>query len=317
MQQRILGQQGLSVSAIGYGSMGTVFAYGSSDRDESIAAIRHAHDLGVTHFDTAELYGWGAGEQLLGEALAPFRSEVTIATKFGFTDDGHGGYGLSSRPDHIRHVTENSLRHLQTDTIDLLYQHMPDPEVPIEDVVGTMKELVDEGKVKYLGLSNSDVETIRRGHVVHPISVEQYEYSIFARRDAEALLPTLAELGIGLVAYSPLARGFLSGAVQRREQLEDGDMRARLALWRPENFDTNVAMARALTEVAAGKGITLAQLSLAWLLARRDDLVPIPGSRSRARVAQNVAAAEVTLTEEELALIEAIVPDGGAGGRFY
>ncbi|XVV38367.1 aldo/keto reductase [Streptomyces sp. CA-100214] len=213
MDIRALGAQGLTASAIGYGAMGTVVAYGPSDHTESIAAIRRAHELGVTHFDTAELYGWGQGEELLGRALAPIRDDVTIATKFGWTRD----LGADSRPQHIHEVVDRSLRSLNTDTIDLLYQHRPDPAVPIEDVVGAMKECVDSGKVKYLGLSNADENIIRKAHAVHPISALQNEYSIFDR-GAEPLFPILEELGIGFVAYSPIARGFLSGAVRPRDQ---------------------------------------------------------------------------------------------------
>ena len=208
MEQRTLGRQGLVVSAIGYGAMGTATGYGPADDTESLAAIRRAHESGVTMFDTAEMYGWGSGEELLGRALAPIRDEVVIATKFGLTPT----WGCDSRPDHIRDVVDSSLRRLGVEVIDVLYQHRPDPNVPIEDVVGTMKDFVDAGKVRFLGLSEADGATIRRAHAVHPISVLQSEYSIFAR-DAEPILPVLDELGIGFVAYSPLARGFLSGAV--------------------------------------------------------------------------------------------------------
>ena len=310
MQTRTLGQQGLTVSALGYGAMGTAMAYGPTDDTESIAAIRRAHNEGVTFFDTAELYGWGVGEKLLGHALAPIRDEVVIATKFGFTET----YGSDSRPEHIREVVDNSLRNLNIDTIDLLYQHVPDPNVPIEDVVGVMKEYVDAGKVKYLGLSNADEETIRRAHAVHPVSALQNEYSIFAR-DSEPLLPVLEELGIGFVAYSPLARGFLSGTVHPRDQYDATDVRQLIGWWAPENFDRNVEIARRLGELAAGKGATLSQLALAWLLAQRDYVVPIPGSRNPRRVDENVAAAGITLTEGDLARIAEIAPDGGIGSR--
>jgi len=311
MQERSLGKQGLTVSAIGYGAMGTAVGYGSSDDTESIAAIRRAHELGVTHFDTAEMYGWGEGEKLLGQALAPIRDEVTIATKFGLT----ASFGQDSRPEHIREVVESSLRNLNIDSIDLLYQHFPDPNVPIEDVVGAMKDFVEAGKVKYLGLSNADADTIRRAHAVHPISALQNEYSIFAL-DAEPLFPVLEELGIGFVAYSPLARGFLSGAVTSREHYEAGDFRQRLAWWKPENFDDNVALTRALTEFAESKGATLSQLALAWLLAQKDYIVPIPGSRKAQRVTQNIAAADLVLTPDDLARIAEIAPQGGIGGRL-
>ncbi|WP_062463843.1 aldo/keto reductase [Demequina soli] len=309
MEQRILGRQGLTVSAIGYGAMGTAVGYGPSDDTESIAAIRAAHDLGVTHFDTAEMYGWGVGEQLLGTALAPIREQVTIATKFGFTPT----YAPSSQPDHVRNVVDNSLRNLGVDHIDVLYQHVHDPAVPVEDVVGVMKEYVDAGKVRYLGLSNTTPDNVRRAHAVHPISVLQTEYSVFARQ-SEAFLPVLEELGIGLVAYSPLARGFLSGAVQPRSAYEATDFRQRIPYWAPENYDANVAIVDALTALAEEKGATLAQLAIAWLLAQRDYIVPIPGSRNPARVAANVASADIELTDADLARIAAIAPDGGVGG---
>ncbi|MFL9684791.1 MULTISPECIES: aldo/keto reductase [Streptomyces] len=312
MEQRNLGTQGLTVSALGYGAMGTATGYGPSDDTQSIAAIRRAHELGVTHFDTAEMYGWGEGEKLLGHALAPVRDEVTIATKFGFTP----AFGTNSRPEHIREVVDNSLRNLNVDSVDLLYQHVADPKVPIEEVVGVMKEFVDAGKVKYLGLSNTDPDSVRRAHVVHPISALQFEYSLFAPRDAEPFFPVLEELGIGFVAYSPLARGFLSGAVQPRDSYGPDDFRQHLAWWKPENYETNVAIVDELTEFADGKGVTLAQLALAWLLAQKDYIVPIPGSRNAGRVAQNVAAADLFLTAEDLARIAEIAPDGGLGGRL-
>ena len=312
METRKLGTKGLTVSAIGYGSMGTAFAYGPSDDTQSISAIRRAFELGVTHFDTAELYGWGVGERLLGHTLAPMRDHVTIATKFGFVNSP-GSLAMDSRPEHIREVVDNSLRNLNIETIDLLYQHMPDPNVPIEDVVGTMKELVDAGKVKYLGLSNVDADTIRRGNAVSPISVVQGQYSIFAPQ-SEALFPTLEELGIGFVAYSPLARGFLSGAVPSLDQLDETDFRRQLTWWKPENFAGNVAIAEKLSRLAESKGISLSQLALTWILAKKPYIVPIPGSRNPERVAENVAAAQVTLTNEDLAQIAEIAPDGAIGG---
>lgn len=311
MQKRVLGQHGLTVSAIGYGAMGTAVGYGPSDDTESIAAIRHAFELGVTHFDTAQMYGWGEGEKLLGIALAPVRDEVTIATKFGLTE----AYTPDSRPETIRKAVDASLKNLNIETIDLLYQHFPDPNVPIEEVVGVMQEFVWAGKVKYLGLSNSDEATIRRASAVAPISVQQFEYSIFAH-DVEPLLPVLEELGIGLVSYSPLARGFLSGAVQSREQYEANDFRQLLNWWKPENYDANVAIVKELNVFAQSKGVTLAQLALAWLLARRDYIIPIPGSRNSLRVAQNIAAANIVLTADDLAYISQIAPNGGFGGRM-
>jgi aryl-alcohol dehydrogenase-like predicted oxidoreductase len=311
MQSRTLGQQGFTASAIGYGAMGTKMAYGPSDDSESITAIRRAHELGVTHFDTAELYGWGEGEKLLGEALAPIRDEVTIATKFGFTSS----YGTDSRPDHVRDVVDASLRNLGVDHIDVLYQHIDDPAVPVEDVVGVMAEYVEAGKVKYLGLSNTTPDNIRRAHAVHPISVLQTEYSLFAR-ESEEVLPVLEELGIGLVAYSPLARGFLTGAAKPRSAYAPDDARQNVPWWAPENFEANQAVVAELTALAETKEATLSQLALAWLLAQRDFIVPIPGSRDVTRVAENTAAADLTLTAEDLARIHAIVPDGGIGGRL-
>lgn len=304
MQQRTLGTQGLSVGAIGYGSMGTAFAYGPADDKESIAAIRRAHDLGVTHFDTAEMYGWGVGERLLGTALAPIRDEVTVATKFGFTP----GFAPNSRPEHIRAVVDQSLKNLGTDSIDLLYQHVHDPAVPIEDVVGVMAEYVQAGKVRYLGLSNTDGEQLRRGNAVHPISVFQTEYSVFAR-ESEELFPLVDELGIGLVAYSPLARGFLSGAVQPASSYSPDDMRHTLEWWAPKNYEQNVEVTRGLTAIADAHAVSLSQLALAWILAQRDDIVPIPGSKNAGRVAQNVAAADIVLTSDELARIDALSHD--------
>lgn len=302
MEHRTLGQQGLVVGAVGYGAMGTTFAYGPGDDTESIAAIRRAHELGVTHFDTAELYGWGTGEQLLGTALAPIRDEVTIATKFGFTPET---FAPNSQLDHIREVVDASLVNLGTDSIDLLYQHVHDPAVPIEDVVGVMQEYVQAGKVRYLGLSNTDADSIRRANAVHPISVLQTEYSIFSR-ESEDLFPVVDELGIGLVAYSPLARGFLSGAVGPRSSYAQDDIRQFLDWWSPGHYEANTAVVADLTELADAKGISLSQLALAWILAQREDIVPIPGSRNPGRVAENVAAAEITFTEDELARIDAL-----------
>jgi aryl-alcohol dehydrogenase-like predicted oxidoreductase len=306
MKECVLGKQGLRVSEIGYGAMGTATGYGPSDDTESITAIRAAHELGVTHFDTAEMYGWGEGERLLGVALAPIRDEVTIATKFGLTPS----FAPDSRPEHIREVVDNSLRRLGVDHIDVLYQHMHDPRVPIEEVVGVMKEYVDAGKVRYLGLSNTTPENVRLAHQVHPISVLQAEYSIFAR-GAEAFFPMLDELGIGLVAYSPLARGFLSGATQPRSAYGADDFRQFIGWWAPESFDANVQLVEQLGQVAADKGVALAEVAIAWVLAQRKDVVPIPGSRNASRVAQNIAAAGLVLTSEDLARIAEIAPNGG------
>lgn len=314
MQQRALGQQGLAVAEIGYGAMGTAIGYGPSDDTESISAIRRAFELGTTHFDTARMYGMGEGEKLLGAAIAPFRDEITIATKFGLELDPARGFVPDSRPEQIRKVVDDSLRNLDVDSIDLLYQHIHDPNVPVEDVVGVMKEYVDAGKVRYLGLSNTDTDSIRKAHAVHPISVLQTEYSIFAR-ESEELFPVLEELGIGLIAYSPLARGFLSGAVQPRSAYAADDFRQFIGWWAPENYDANVHLVEELTSLAESKDATLSQLALAWLLARKDYIVPIPGSRNPGRVAENVAAAELVLTETDLARIDELASTGGVGSR--
>ena len=310
MQDRALGTQGLTVSAVGYGSMGTVVGYGASDDTESVAAILRAHDLGVTFFDTAEMYGWGEGEKLLGRAVAPFRDEVVIATKFGFTPR----FGTDSRPEHIREVVETSLRNLGVDSIDLLYQHRVDPAVPIEDVVATMAEIVDAGKVRYLGLAEAPPEDIRTAHAVHPISALQTEYSIFAQ-DAEPLFPLLEELGIGFVAYSPLARGFLTGTAKPARDYDPTDFRTLMPWWNADNYDANARIVGQLTELADTQAMTVSQLALAWTLAQRDYIVPIPGSRNPDRVAQNIAAGDIALTAEDLERIAAIAPDGGQGGR--
>ncbi|MFI6867615.1 aldo/keto reductase [Nocardia sp. NPDC050406] len=310
MRHKALGTQGLIVSAIGYGSMGTVVGYGASDESESVAAIRRAHELGVTFFDTAEMYGWGEGEKLLSRAVAPFREEVVIATKFGFTRR----FGTDSRPEHIREVVEASLRNLGVDCIDLLYQHRMDPAVPIEEVVATMAEFVDAGKVRYLGLSEATPEALRKAHAVHPISALQTEYSIFAP-DVEPLFPLLEELGIGFVAYSPLARGFLTGTAKPAGDYDPTDFRTYMPWWSVDNFDANAKIVDQLTELAAAKGISLSQLALAWTLAQRDYIVPIPGSRNPDRVVQNVGASDIALTDEDLASIAAIAPTGGQGGR--
>jgi aryl-alcohol dehydrogenase-like predicted oxidoreductase len=311
MKQRTLGQQGLTASAIGYGAMGIHLAYGPSDEQEGIAAIHRAHELGVTFFDTAELYGWGENEKVVGGAVKGFRDEIVIATKFGFTRD----FGYDSRPGHIREVVENSLRNLGVDHIDVLYQHRVDPTVPIEDVAGTVKEFVDAGKVKYFGLSEAGPETIRKAHAVLPVSVLQTEYSLF-ERDVESIFPVLDELGIGFVPYSPLGRGFLTGTAQPAEAYDESDMRRTDPRWQPGNYEQNLDAVRRLGELAAAKGATVSQLALAWLLTRGEHVVPIPGTRSVARVEENVGAADVVLTEADLAAVQEILPTGGFGARY-
>ena len=311
MKTRKLGTQGLRVSEIGYGSMGISAAYGSSNRQEGIDTIRKAYDLGVNFFDSAELYGWGENEKVVGEAVRGFRDEVVIATKFGFTRD----YGTDSRPEHIREVTDNSLRYLGIDQIDVLYQHRFDPKVPIEDVAGTVQSLIAEGKVKYFGLSEAGSETIRRAHAVQPVSVLQTEYSLF-ERGVETLFPVIRELGIGFVAYAPLGRGFLTGSAKPAAEYEANDMRRTDPRWQPGNFEKNLEATKRLEELARSKGVTVSQLALAWLLAQGDDIVPIPGTRNKQRLRENVGAAEVVLTKEDHSLIREILPNGGFGARY-
>lgn len=310
MQQRTLGQQGLRVSAIGYGAMGITSFYGASD-DDGVSAIQRAYELGVTFYDTAEMYGWGEGERILGKAIKGFRDEVVVASKFGFTPQ----MGRDSRPENIRRVINNSLSNLGVDHIDVYYQHRVDPNVAIEEVAGTVKEFIEAGKVKYFGLSEAGPATLRRAHAVQPVSVLQTEYSLFAR-EVEELFPVLDELGIGLVPYSPLARGFLSGAVRPADQYDQGDLRAvAFPWWAEENFTRNYDIAQRLRLLADEKGLTLAQLALAWVLAQGEHIVPIPGSRSPQRVTENVAAAEVQLTPHDLTTITAVMQDGPFGTR--
>lgn len=311
MQKRTLGTQGLTVSAIGYGGMGITFAYGPGDDEGGRAAIRRAYERGVTFFDTAELYGFGANERLVGEAVKGFRDDVTIATKFGYMPD----FTLNSRPEHIREVTENSLRYLQTEVIDVLYQHRVDPAVPIEDVAGAVGDLIEEGKVRYFGLSEAGPNTLRRAHAVHPVSVLQTEYSLF-ERDVEELFPVLEELGIGFVAYSPLGRGFLTGTTNPASSYDASDMRSYDPRWQPGNYERNVAAVDALRAIAESKGATVAQLSLAWLLAQGEHIVPIPGTRSSARADENASAADLALSDPDLGRIREILPAGGFGARY-
>jgi aryl-alcohol dehydrogenase-like predicted oxidoreductase len=311
MQQRTLGQQGLAVSALGYGAMGINLAYGPGDEKEGVQAIQRAYELGVTFFDTAELYGWGENEKIVGRAVQGFRDDIVIATKFGFTHD----FGVDSRPGHIREVAENSLRYLGVDVIDVLYQHRVDPNVPIEDVAGTVKELIDAGKVRYFGLSEAGPNTLRRAHAVQPVSVLQTEYSLF-ERDVEPLFPVLEELGVGFVAYSPLGRGFLTGTATPAEEYDPSDMRRTDPRWQPGNFEKNLDAVEQLRALAAAKNATVSQLALAWLLTQRDCIVPIPGTRSPQRVAENVAAADLQLTAADRERISAILPTGGYGARY-
>ncbi|OLD32640.1 MAG: aldo/keto reductase [Myxococcales bacterium 13_1_40CM_2_68_15] len=315
LKKRKLGKQGLEVSELGLGCMGMSQSYGTRNDPESIATLQRAVELGVTFFDTAEAYGVGHNEELLGRALEGKREQVIIATKFGFRFDDGKIVGLDSRPQHIREVVEASLRRLQTDYIDLLYQHRVDKQVPIEDVVGAMADLVRQGKVRYLGLSEAGEETIRRAHKVHPISALQSEYSLWERNLEPRIIPLLRQLGIGLVAFAPLGRGFLSGTVQRAESFPEGDFRRNDPRLQGANFDANVRIASTVQEMAKRKGATPAQIALVWLLRRGEDIVPIPGTKRRKYLEENVAAADVVLTAADLAQLEAALPPT-AGPRY-
>ena len=321
MQKRKLGESGLEVSAIGLGCMGMSFAYGrpeERDERESIATIHRAIDLGVTFFDTAEAYGPHTNEELLARALAGRRDRVVIATKFGFTFDGKGAIaGTDSRPAHIREVVEASLRRLQTDHIDLLYQHRVDRNVPIEDVVGAMAMLVREGKVRHLGLSEAGEQTLRRAHAVHPIAALQSEYSLWERNLEPQIIPVLRELGIGLVPFAPLGRGFLTGAVKRAEDYPEGDYRRGDPRYQGENFDANVRAAGAVRDVAAKRGAKPGQVAIAWLLAKGPDVVPIPGSKSRTHLEENAGAADVLLSAQELAALDSALSAEKVSGPRY
>lgn len=304
IRQRKLGSAGLAVSAIGLGCMGMSDAYGMGDDDESIATIHRAIELGVTHFDTAEQYGPYENEKLLGRALKGHRVKVTLATKFGFAIVNGETQGTDSRPEHIRQAVEGSLRRVGTDYIDLLYQHRVDPLVPIEDVVGAMADLVKEGKVRYLGLSEAGVGNIRRANAVHPISALQSEYSLWERNLEADILPVLRELGIGLVGFSPLGRGFLTGTAKRAETYPPSDFRHLDPRLQGANFDANIQAARAVTEMATSRNLTPAQIALAWVLHKGDDIVPIPGTKRRTYLEQNLVAATVSLDMDEIAQLD-------------
>ncbi len=306
MKKRKLGTDGLEVSALGLGCMGMSYGYGpAGDRQEMISLLRTAVELGVTFFDTAEIYGPFTNEELVGEALAPFRGQVVIATKFGFMtgSDPRGTQGppaLNSRPEHIKAVAEASLKRLRVDAIDLFYQHRVDPDVPIEDVAGTVKDLIREGKVKHFGLSAPGAETIRRAHAVQPVTAVQSEYSLWWRRPEETVLSTLEELGIGFVPYSPLGRGFLTGKIDENTTFAEGDFRNIVPRFTPEARKANHAVVELLESIAATKQATPAQIALAWLLSRKPWIVPIPGTTKRHRLEENIAAAEVELTPDDL-----------------
>ncbi len=314
---RMLGTQGLEVSILGLGCMGMSQSYGAADESESIATIHRALELGVTLFDTAEVYGPYTNETLLGRALEGRRDRAVVATKFGWEiAEQHRG-GLDSRPPHIREAVEGSIRRLRTDRIDLLYQHRVDPAVPIEDVVGTMADLVYEGKVRFLGLSEAGMETIRRAHAVHPISALQSEYSLWERNLEADVLPVLRELGIGLVPFSPLGRGFLTGTARRAEEYPEGDYRRGDPRFQGANFDANARAAAVVRQVAVDLGATPGQVALAWLLHQGDDLVPIPGTKRRRFLEENVAAADLSLGAAELRRLEAALPPATTAGPRY
>jgi len=321
MQKRKLGNSNLEVSAIGLGCMGMSFAYGTPeerDESESVATIHRAMELGVTFFDTAEAYGPYTNEELLARALQGKRDRVIIATKFGFKFDAKGNIaGTDSRPEHIREAVEGSLGRLRTDHIDLLYQHRVDRSVPIEDVVGAMAALVREGKVRHLGLSEAGEQTIRRAHAVHPIAALQSEYSLWERNLEPRIIPLLRELGIGLVPFAPLGRGFLTGSAKRAEEYPEGDYRRGDPRYQGENFEANMRAASAVRDLAARKGVTAGQIALAWLLHKGPDIVPIPGSKRRQHLEENAGAAALSLSAQEMAALDAALsPDKVSGPRY-
>ncbi|RYD75654.1 aldo/keto reductase [Pedobacter sp. Leaf250] len=304
MEKRILGNQGLEVSALGLGCMGLTFGYGpATDEKEAIALIRNAYDLGITFFDTAEAYSQGGNEFVLGKAVKPFRDKIVIATKFGFLD-GDATKGLDSRPERILQVVDHSLQYLQTDYIDLLYQHRVDPNIPIEDVAGTLQDLIKEGKVKHWGLSEAGADTIRKAHAVQPLAALQSEYSMFFRDAEKEIIPTLEEMGIGFVPFSPLGKGFLTGAINEHTQFDKNDFRYTVPRFTEENRKANQTLVDLLKELAAEKDATAAQIALAWLLAQKPFIAPIPGTTKLHRLQENVGGALVELTANDLSNIE-------------
>ncbi|MGE5382224.1 MAG: aldo/keto reductase [Omnitrophica WOR_2 bacterium] len=316
MKARKLGNSNLEVSALGLGCMGLNFSYGpAADRTEMIALLHKAVDLGVTFFDTAEVYGPFTNEELVGEALAPYRNKVVIATKFGF--DTTGISSLNSKPGHIREVAEGSLRRLKTDVIDLFYQHRVDPDVPIEDVAGTVKDLIKEGKVKHFGLSEAGVQTIRRAHAVQPVTALQSEYSLWWREPEAEILPVLEELGIGFVPYSPLGKGFLTGKITENTTFDKNDFRNTVPRLSPENRIANKAVVDIIAKFAAEKNATPAQIALAWLLAQKPWIVPIPGTTKISRLEENLGAASIELTSDELQKIRAAAEKITVQGTRY
>ncbi len=318
MKKRQLGKSGLEVSELGFGCMGISSGYGPAiDRQAGIAVIRAAVERGVTLFDTAEVYGPFANEELVGEALAPFREQVAIATKFGFKIENGATTGVDSRPEHVKEVAEASLRRLRTETIDLFYQHRVDPQVPIEDVAGAVKELIQQGKVRHFGLSEAGTKTIRRAHAVQPVAALQSEYSLWWREPEAEVLPTLEELGIGFVPFSPLGRGFLTGKIDETTTFDSTDFRSSVPRFSPENRQANQAMVDLLRTIAAAKNATPAQIALAWLLARKPWIVPIPGTTKVHRLEENLGATAVELTPDDLREIESAAARIDVRGARY
>jgi aryl-alcohol dehydrogenase-like predicted oxidoreductase len=321
VKKRKLGKSGLEVSAIGLGCMGMSHGYGQpGDKTEMISVLRKAVERGVTFFDTAEVYGPLTNEELVGEALAPLRDQVVIATKFGFAPDPNGGPGwpaLDSRPEHVKQVAEASLKRLRTDVIDLFYQHRVDPNVPIEDVAGAVKELIAEGKVKHFGLSECGMKTLRRAHAVQPVTALQNEYSLWWREPEAEVIPTLEELGIGFVPFSPLGRGFLTGEIKAETKFDANDFRNGLPRFMPENLKANQTVVDLVGKFAEQKKVTRAQIALAWLLAQKPWVVPIPGTTKLSRVEENIGAADVELSREELSELQAATSKMKVQGARY
>jgi aryl-alcohol dehydrogenase-like predicted oxidoreductase len=320
MQRRKLGSRGLEVSAQGLGCMGMSYAYGNGDEESGLRTIHRALELGVTLLDTAEVYGPYTNERLVGRAIAGRRDQVEIATKFGFSfdpDNPYGPRGVDGSPENVKRACEGSLERLGTDYIDLYYQHRVDPEVPIEETVGAMAELVDEGKVRYIGLSEASAEVIRRAHATHPLTAVQSEYSLWTRDPEAEVLATLRELGIGLVAYSPLGRGFLTGEIRSLDDLPEEDWRRNNPRFQEEALRQNIELADRVRELAEERGVTPAQLALAWVHAKGEDIVPIPGTKRPERLEENVAAFDVQLSDVDVATLDEAIPAGAAvGGRY-
>ncbi len=318
MKTRKLGSQGLEVSELGLGCMGMSEFYGTGDEEESIATIHRAIELGVTFLDTADMYGPFTNEKLVGKAISDRRDQVTIATKFGNERKEDGTrVGVNGKPDYVRKACEASLQRLGVDHIDLYYQHRVDTDTPVEETWGAMKELVEAGKVRYLGISEAAPETIRKAHAVHPITALQTEYSLWSRDVEDEILPTVRELGIGFVPYSPLGRGFLTGQIQAFEDLPEGDYRRNSPRFQGENFDKNLELVEKVRQIADEKGVAPSQLALAWLLHQGEDIVPIPGTKRREYLEENAAATEIQLTDEELSRIDEVAPKDIAAGDRY